>query len=184
MCYLHGEGVERDALKAVEWLEKAAGQGDALAQNELGRCYIKGGDSISKNSALAFQWFQKSAEQGNADGQVYLAMCYHFGEGTEVDMGKAFMWYQKAAQQDNVSALMNLAEYYRDRDQKAMFNCLKKAAELGDSEASLMLGLCYFDGRGVKADLEKAAYWMKKSAAQGNEYAKELLNKKPFSMFF
>lgn len=40
--YEGGEGVPKDAAKAVEWLQKAAAQGHADAQALLGRMYARG----------------------------------------------------------------------------------------------------------------------------------------------
>ena len=42
MCYENGEGVRKDADKAVEWYRKAAAQGHASAQHSLGVCYTNG----------------------------------------------------------------------------------------------------------------------------------------------
>jgi len=40
--YEKGEGVPKGAAKAVEWYRKAAEQGDANGQNNLGRMYDAG----------------------------------------------------------------------------------------------------------------------------------------------
>ena len=39
LCYHFGRGVDVDPVKAIEWYTKAANQGHAMAQNNLGECY-------------------------------------------------------------------------------------------------------------------------------------------------
>ena len=48
---------------------------------------------------------------------------------------------------------------------------LKKRAKEGDFVAQYELGCCYQDGLGVQKDLDKAIYWYKESASQGNQEA-------------
>ena len=40
--YANGRGVPKDEAEAVKWYRKAADQGDAKAQVELGECYMCG----------------------------------------------------------------------------------------------------------------------------------------------
>ena len=47
----------------------------------------------------------------------------------------------------------------------------QKAADLGHSEAQLMLGMCYFNGDGIKRDYDEAVKWFRKAADQGNALA-------------
>jgi TPR repeat protein len=60
--YRRGEGVSQDYAEAVNWYRKAAAQGIAAAQNNLGVCYEKG-LGVPKNQAEADKWFRKAAEQ-------------------------------------------------------------------------------------------------------------------------
>ena len=59
-----GEGVSKDYVKAVEWYQKSAEQGNAYAQANLGNCYYYG-EGVSKDITKAVEWFRKAAEQGN-----------------------------------------------------------------------------------------------------------------------
>ncbi|MBQ2347641.1 MAG: sel1 repeat family protein, partial [Clostridia bacterium] len=61
--YHNGEGVERDYRKAVYWLSKAAEQGNAGAQYELGICYFLG-NGVVKDHKKAVYWLNKAAAQG------------------------------------------------------------------------------------------------------------------------
>ena len=63
--YHNGDGVSEDHVRAVEWWRKAANQGHAEAQSNLGVMYHKG-DGISKDSVRAVEWWRKAANQGHA----------------------------------------------------------------------------------------------------------------------
>ena len=61
--YEYGKGVSRDINTAVMWYTKAAKQGHAPAQNNLG-CLYKNG-RIDQNFEEAIKWYTK-AIQGDA----------------------------------------------------------------------------------------------------------------------
>lgn len=52
-----------------------------------------------------------------------------------------------------------------------------KAAEWGLAEAQYDLGCCYHLGHGVGKDMTEAAKWWKKAAEQGDERAKQALER-------
>jgi TPR repeat protein len=72
--------ITRGYEKAFEWFTKAAEQGHADAQNNLGLMY-KAGLGVSHNDYVAFEWFTKAAEQGHADAQNSLGLFYRDGKG-------------------------------------------------------------------------------------------------------
>ena len=61
----------KDTSKAVEWFTKAAEQGDAQAQCNLGVCY-EYGMSVEKNITKAIEWYTKATEQGDEDAKKAL----------------------------------------------------------------------------------------------------------------
>lgn len=63
VCYAKGEGVEKDAAQAAEWIRKAAEQGHAEAQYNLAMFYANG-IGVEKDAAQAAFWFRKAADQG------------------------------------------------------------------------------------------------------------------------
>ena len=68
---------------AVKWFRKAADQGNAEAQYELGELYNDGfnliGGTVNENEAV--KWYRKAAEQGHAESQYKLGECYRYGWG-------------------------------------------------------------------------------------------------------
>ena len=49
---------------------------------------------------------------------------------------------------------------------------ITKAANQGDANAQYRLGICYFNGKGVRRNFVKAATWFRKAAEQGHDRAK------------
>ena len=69
--YAKGQGVQQDYQQAVQWYRKAAEQGNADAQNNLGLMYANG-QGVKQDYQQAVQWFRKAAEQGDASAQINL----------------------------------------------------------------------------------------------------------------
>ena len=171
-CYIEGRGTTTNFEKAAEWWYKAAEQGYADAQYNLGVFYIR----VKENAAEAFKWFLKAAEQGQADAQYRLVDCYLYGKGTEVDQNEAGKWLQKAAENGNADAqtklgyiLCGMAE--DDNPDFAEFSkfhveavkWFRLAAEQGNSDACFELGFSYNYGEGVDIDYDEAVKWYRKA---------------------
>jgi TPR repeat protein len=62
------DGTKQGYAKAAEWLRKAAEQGNASAQAELGGLYFRG-EGVKKDKANAIEWFKKAAAQGHEGAQ-------------------------------------------------------------------------------------------------------------------
>ena len=65
--YDNGRGVRQDDAQAVQWYRKAAEQGYAGAQNNLGVMYEQG-QGVLQDLALAQEWYGKACDNGNQDG--------------------------------------------------------------------------------------------------------------------
>jgi len=61
--YTEGQIVKQDLNKAIEWLEKAAEQGQADAQYKLGLVYDLGG-VVKQDREMAQELFRKACENG------------------------------------------------------------------------------------------------------------------------
>ena len=106
--YANGRGITQNDEKAVEWYQKAAEQGHAIAQYDLSWMY-QHGRGVSSNSSEAFQWCRRAAEQGYADAQNTLGWRYQYVIGVGVqNYAKAIKWYRKAAEQGHADAQANL----------------------------------------------------------------------------
>ena len=65
-------------------LRKAAEQGDAKAQYNLGIAYYNG-EGVAKDQVEAVKWWRKAAEQGDAQAQLYLGLAHNNGFGALKD---------------------------------------------------------------------------------------------------
>ena len=136
-----GFGTERNFETAVDWLKKAAengdddapgligklkkavaaekivSTGDAQAQADLAEVYMLIGNSLSQadpdaDYAIALEYAQKSAAQNNGDGLWVLALAYENGRGVEQDVNKAIECYRKGAELSHAPSQHSLACYY------------------------------------------------------------------------
>jgi TPR repeat protein len=87
--------VTADPAQALAWFRKAAEQGNAAAQNNIGFMY-EIGRAVSLDYAEAVKWYRKSAEQGWAAAQASLGLLYSGGAGVPQDVIEADMWFQIA----------------------------------------------------------------------------------------
>ena len=62
--YATGQGAPKDEAEAVKWFRKAADQGFASAQVNLGVVYWFG-KGVVKDELEAYKWFLLSGAQGN-----------------------------------------------------------------------------------------------------------------------
>ena len=97
LCLFHGWGIASNQVESVKWYRKAAEQGNAWAQCDLGHCYYNGNYGVTQDYGKAVEWYRKAAEQGNASAQNALGNCYYSGKGVERNFSRAMEWYLKAA---------------------------------------------------------------------------------------
>jgi hypothetical protein len=158
-------------------LRKAAEQGDADAQYNLGvlyyeewegqsvlqdgtqaafwcrtirawRAWINSADPYNRHYTQAVFWFRKAAEQGDADAQDALGNLYYDGHGP---LSMQLIMYGHYAQ---------AALWFR------------KAAEQGDADAQWSLGGLYLDGQGVPRSYAEAYFWYDLATA-GKQHASD-----------
>ena len=86
----------QDYAQAANWFRKAADQGHASAQSNLGNMYSNG-RGVPQNYAEARKWRGLAADQGNATAQYNLGHMYDIGQGTPQDFVQAHMWFNLAA---------------------------------------------------------------------------------------
>lgn len=98
---------------AFEEIVKAAGNGNADMQLELGWRYFNGTDTET-NFVKAAECFQKAAVQGNREAQFNIGSMYAEGIGVEKNWAEAVAWFTKAAAQGHATAKANLCVMYAE----------------------------------------------------------------------
>ncbi len=125
-------------MQAIGWYEKAAAQGSAVAQSNLGVAYW---DGIGVRDEFAAG--RRMVPQGRRGqlgwAQFYLGEAYAQGRGVTQHPALAVEWYRKAAEQDYVAAQLALGAMYFGnpvvRDNARSVYWLARAARLGDELA-------------------------------------------------
>ena len=88
----------------MKWWRKAAEQGFAKAQFNLGMMYDNG-YGVTQDYAEAVKWFRKAAEQRVTTAQFNLGVMYEKGEGVLQDTIAAHMWFNIAAENGHTGAV-------------------------------------------------------------------------------
>lgn len=177
-------GAKTNVAEAVKWYKRAADQGFAQAQVELGSCYYAG-RGVPKDEEEGVRWRRKAAEQGDCEAQIMLASSYNEGSGVPKDYEEAAKWYRKAADQDDDPcapiAQVELGKcYYRGegvtQDFAEAARWFRRGADQGDKSAQERLAVCYSRGEGVTKDYVQAYKWFNLASAQGDEGARKSLS--------
>jgi len=111
LLFLNGSGVATDVEKAAKWFERAAAQGQPVAQNYLGVLY-QTGTGVHANMATAVRWYEAAARNGNLKAMTNLGKAYAGGWAEGTDYAKAAEWFGRAAGFGDVDAQFDLAVLY------------------------------------------------------------------------
>ena len=90
-CYLLGEGVEKDVVRARELFTRAAEVGNTVGEYGLGLIYVRG-EGVEKDTKRAFPLFLKAATAGHSGAQYEVAVLYWNGAGVERNLSEAYAW--------------------------------------------------------------------------------------------
>ncbi len=178
--YFIGLGVKKSKTKAIYWLSESARNGNEEAKKVLDKLgvKVKKGKETSKsddpfsNVLLAYSGgnYKQAFKLGikavktikNNEGNIawlqnMLADLYYYGDGVKKDYAKSCKWRIKAEKSPkgfNFDANVDLTRF------------------------PAHLGICYYYGQGVKKSKKTGIKWFKKSARDGNQYAKDFLNER------
>ena len=170
-----GKGEEVNHLEAIYWLTKGAELGSADCQCALGSAYMLG-TGVERDKDKAHDLYQISSLQGNSWGTYLLGLSYEAGDGTPTNPTKAIECYKEIVN-DEPKAALRLGYIYLwgsgkvPEDRPTAVRWLRQAADQGNSDAQLNLGVMLLYGYGVTQNATQAAKWLKQSAAQNNRSA-------------
>lgn len=174
--YSSGRGVQKSDSYAVMWYRKAADQGDTDAQKYLGEMYQEG-RGVSQSDAEAVKWYRKAADLGDAEAKRWfrhrkaarlldanardaLFAMYEQGHGVLESNWEASAWFQdKMSKQGEGGAA----------------NWFRKAAQGGNANAQVVLGILYYEGYGVQKSQADAIAWYRRAADMGHAFAQQKL---------
>lgn len=90
ICYMLGNGTDKDITEAMKWFDKAAQLGYIEGLERIGDCYYE-----MEDYEKALQIFNQLVEQDNRYGEFMIGQCYELGHGVESDLKIAKEWYEK-----------------------------------------------------------------------------------------
>lgn len=168
------DGAGEDEL-AVEYFRKAADQGEAEAEFELGGMYVKG-EGVAQDLMKARTRIRSAAEKGYVGAVVTLAEAYLNGglglsEAERKDPVESARWIKAAAEKGHAGALVFLVDRYLKESAGAQdgeaLSWVRKAAEREYLPAVEALAQAYRDGGrfGLAADAAEAKKWEAKAKA-------------------
>lgn len=177
MILLHGSlGEQKNPREAVNWLKRAAEQGDEdnpHALHELGLLHEQPGSTlVPYEPAYAKSLFTQAAQLGYTQSQYKLGQCYEYGSLTcPVDPRRSIAWYTKAAEKGDAEAELALSGWYltgsegvlKQSDSEA-YLWARRAANKGLSKAEYAVGYYAEVGIGIKQDVEFAKRWYMRAA--------------------
>ncbi|MBT6462129.1 MAG: sel1 repeat family protein [Opitutae bacterium] len=163
-------------LRAIPVLEKAATEGNAPAQYNLGVACAEG-LGVRQDYRKAAEWFQKAADQGDTRAQFRLGRMSLQGRGVARDDAQAIQWFTKAANAGHPRAQSHLGAMYvrgigGTKDIHAALRWLQAAARQGESEAQVDLAIMHMLGMGdLPENPEAATRWLAQAAEKGHPFA-------------
>jgi len=176
-AYLFPLNGEKDVELAQEILLPLVEAGNAEAQYYWGYIYdweiVDNNGDEEKESLL---WYTLAAEQGFP--KAYLAASLNtYIESEEradelVELATQAGVFEMTPEELGADGCEMIASYYYGKkDYKHALEWYTKAAEMGCSVSMYFIGAMYYDGTGVKEDIDIALDWLLKAANLGNVYA-------------
>ncbi|KAI9334303.1 hypothetical protein BDR26DRAFT_920967 [Obelidium mucronatum] len=197
------EGVEKDAVKAIKWLEDLAKEGDFRAQLELAEMYHDG-DGIKLDFEKAIHFAELAASQKCSGalqllGDIYLngrgttkdtthglrmvGWMYQQGLGTGQNSKLAKQFYVRASKKGCKTSQwhIGLMLYVGDRMNQDVIKGIAWLVKAGAGyegiiEAQLSLGEIYKNGYGIQKSAVEAFRWYLAAAENGSETAQHTIS--------
>jgi TPR repeat protein len=180
----------------LEWYGKAASQGNAIAQYSLAKIYEEG-HAVPKDSAQVVDLYRRAAEQGHSQARQRLRTMFIRGLLVPVDDAGSGRWWKNLVAQANAEAqaflrlsiaaekdvnlqvklgIAYLTGVGTPKDREKATTSLRRAAELGHSEARCMLGAILGANSEWTPDHSKrAAELCRQAADEGFAHAQAIL---------
>lgn len=173
---LLGEHIPQDKEKAVKLLEKAIKLENINAKRFLALELISG-EHLDQDIDKGLAMLTECADSGDAFACYKLGKIYFKGDIVLQDLDKAEKYLLSA--EDNEFTQYAFGKLYLQKEKydilKAV-DCFEKSADK-NVWSSYQLGKIYlFGAAGLTKDKEQAIEWFTKSANDGNEYARDMLD--------
>jgi len=177
-------GLKKDSKAALEWYQKAAGQGFTDGEFMVGRFHQKGW-GIPRDAGKAAEWYERAARKGHAAALNNLGTMRYKGDGIERNLVEAYKWYALAAKQSGEGTRKNSRgqaheEIRGEKDPRAWAAAVKQVvsaefpdkANLSDAQAQALLNqVNNGEQRALEAYLRVRTDDLVERAAEGDDAA-------------
>ena len=173
---LIGEHIPQDTDSAVKLLEKAVKLKNRNAKRFLALEYISG-EHLEQDIEKGIALLTECADSGDVIACYRLGKIYLQGEIMPQNLDKAEKYLLLA--EDSEYAQYALAKLYLQEEKYDIQKAVNYFENCADKNhwASYQLGRIYlFGAEGLTKDKEQAIEWFTKSANDGNEYARDMLD--------
>lgn len=166
--YHLGTGVPRDFAQAFAWMEKAALAGEVEAQVNLAQYYYEG-RGVNRNVEKAVEWLQKAAAKGSAAAVNALNNITAQADGANVKLqNERLMTPTPESETLYKAALAHFNGAGTAQNLPKAFDLAHLAAAQGSTDACVLLGNMYMDGKVVTRNYKKALEWYLRAAENNN----------------
>ena len=183
--YFNGNGVEKNTVLGLQYLNHAAKSGNKYAKITLAGIYSNG-DNEFYDMAKAIRLYKDCAENENEPdpfSMYRLGAIYLKGKGVEKDIELGLHYLNNAIAGGNSFAKVTLANFYADSthdmyDIAKAIQLYKDCAENEDEPdpfSMYKLGSIYIKGNGVEKNIELGLHYLNNAIDGGNSFAKVTL---------
>lgn len=167
LYYFDEYKVKNDAAKSTYWYHEAAQNQYIRAYNDIGWAY-ENAHGVNQNLKKAIEYYKRGAEHGDSKSQANYGRM--FSEGVyelKVDRTDPYLYvFEK-----------DLNEFIDTNKKGHILPYLKRKTIEGEESISWYDVDLKSKNVIIPRDINQAKYWWEKSAAQGDNYGKELLQK-------
>ena len=164
------EGITKNFTEVTNWLKKAANKGNTTAMYSLGVIY-QYANGVAQDETEAKIWYQKAADNGHESSKQALQRL----ASTRPTTTNTSIAQTKAQSDNGDTEFQKGSNAYKAGNYTEAMKLLKQSAEKGHTNAMLVIGMMYYEGKGFAQNDTEAKVWFQKSADKGNEKAKEAL---------
>ncbi len=176
---LSGEGVSRDFVRALKFLQLADSQNIFGARHHIGRIHHFG-LGVPRNFGLARRFYVGSINAGYDQSADTLASL-HLSKINNAALESSLKdLLEKHAEEGDATAQYNLGySHYiglnREKNHRQAAIWFMKGASQGDADSQYMLGQLYRNGEGLEQDFEQCFIWSEVAKQNGHQDAQENL---------
>lgn len=161
LCYKTGDALEQNYSQAFKCFIRSAKLGYDQAKYEAGKLCVEG-RGVKKDPERAYKLFMSAAQNGYVKAHYEVANCFLEGVGTMKDWSSAYKYFCRSyelCEADRAESAYKIGICHLRSpvpDKEEAFRWFLDSSELGNAEATYMLGECYYFGVGVAPDAAAA----------------------------